>query len=64
MIQRRLTAEIKLLQGLLPICASCKKIRDKQGNWHHLEQYLLDHSAAEFTHSLCLACLEAYNQPP
>ncbi|WP_447974631.1 hypothetical protein [Nitrospira sp. Kam-Ns4a] len=63
-VQRRLTAELKMLRGLLPICASCKKIRDEQGNWYHLEQYILDHSEAEFTHSLSPACLEAYKQPP
>lgn len=59
--QRRLAAEIKSLRGLLPICASCKKIRDEQGRWHPLELFVRDHSEAEFTHGLCPACLETYS---
>lgn len=51
-------AEVKLLSGLLPICASCKKIRDTQGHWHQVEVYIRDHSEAEFSHSLCPGCAE------
>jgi PAS domain S-box-containing protein len=44
------------LRGLLPICASCKKIRDVQGEWHELEQYLESHSEAQCSHTICTAC--------
>lgn len=60
LMQRRLTAELKTLQGLIPICASCKKIRDEQGQWQALELYIKEHSEAEFTHGLCPHCLEVY----
>jgi PAS domain S-box-containing protein len=44
------------LRGLLPICASCKKIRDVQGEWHQLEEYLESHSEAQCSHTICTAC--------
>jgi PAS domain S-box-containing protein len=47
---------VKTLSGLLPICASCKKIRDDHGYWHQVEVYVGDHSNAEFTHGLCPDC--------
>jgi hypothetical protein len=47
---------VKNLSGLLPICASCKKIRDEQGDWHQLEVYIRDHSEADFSHSICPEC--------
>jgi PAS domain S-box-containing protein len=49
-------AEVKTLSGLLPICASCKKIRDDSGYWQQIEMYIRDHSEAEFTHGLCHDC--------
>ncbi len=49
-------AKVKTLSGLLPICASCKKIRDDQGYWTQVEVYVRDHSQAEFTHSICPDC--------
>ena len=49
-------AQVKLLAGFLPICAGCKKIRDKAGAWHALETYISNHSEAEFTHGLCPTC--------
>lgn len=49
-------AKVKTLSGLLPICASCKKIRDDNGYWNQIEAYIRDHSEAEFTHSLCPEC--------
>ncbi|MCD6287823.1 MAG: GAF domain-containing protein [Candidatus Hydrogenedentes bacterium] len=49
-------ARIKTLRGLIPICASCKKIRDDKGYWNQIEQYIGEHSDAEFSHSLCPAC--------
>jgi PAS domain S-box-containing protein len=50
-------ARVKLLSGLLPICAGCKKIRDDHGYWKQLESYIESHSEATFTHGLCLDCL-------
>lgn len=50
--------EIKTLRGLLPICASCKKIRNDEGLWEAVEMYIHRHSEADFTHSICPACLE------
>ena len=49
-------AKVKMLSGMLPICASCKKIRDDQGYWNQIEVYIRDHSEAEFTHGLCPDC--------
>lgn len=49
-------AEVKTLSGLLPICASCKKIRDDQGYWHQIEVYIRDHSEADFSHGICPDC--------
>lgn len=57
--------EIRQLHGILPICASCKKIRDDQGFWHAVETYVQRHSEAEFTHSICPGCREKlYPQYP
>lgn len=50
--------KVKLLSGMLPICSSCKKIRDDQGYWNQIEEYITDHSEAEFTHSICDECAE------
>ena len=52
----RALVSIKLLHGLLPICASCKKIRDDTGSWNVLESYICEHSEAAFTHGLCPEC--------
>jgi hypothetical protein len=49
-------ASIKTLKGMLPICASCKKVRDDKGYWNQIEAYVSDHSDAEFTHALCPEC--------
>lgn len=48
--------EVRILRGFLPICASCKKIRDDNGYWAQIEGYIRDHSEAEFTHSICPDC--------
>jgi len=52
----RSLAEVKTLQGLLPICAWCKKIRDDEGLWTQIEQYVTENSEARFTHGLCPDC--------
>ena len=49
-------AEIKILEGFLPICSQCKKIRDADGQWHRLETYISNHTNAAFTHELCQEC--------
>lgn len=49
-------SEVKTLSGLIPICASCKKIRDDKGYWNNLEQYIMDHTGADFTHGICPDC--------
>lgn len=49
--------EVRTLQGLIPICAQCKKIRDDKGFWQKVEVYLEDHSNARFTHGLCEECM-------
>ena len=48
--------EVKKLSGLLPICASCKKIRDDKGYWNQLEDFIQKHSDAEFSHGVCPDC--------
>lgn len=50
--------EIKVLHGLLPICAHCKKIRDVRGDWQQMEVYIRDHSDANFSHGICPTCIE------
>lgn len=50
--------KVKVLSGLIPICASCKKIRDDKGYWNQLESYLKAHSDAEFTHGICPECVK------
>jgi CheY-like chemotaxis protein len=51
---------VKVLQGLLPICMHCKKIRDDRDSWHRLESYIEEKSEAMFTHSLCNDCLSEH----
>ena len=50
--------EVNLLSGLLPICASCKKIRDDKGYWNKIESYISSHAKVEFSHSICPDCAE------
>ena len=54
-LQHALT-NIKTLQGLIPICANCKKIRDDKGFWNQVESYISQHTNAEFTHGVCPDC--------
>jgi CheY-like chemotaxis protein len=55
---QRALREVKVLRGLIPICASCKKIRNDGGLWQQLEEYLAEHSEAEFSHGLCQPCIK------
>jgi PAS domain S-box-containing protein len=50
--------KIKTLSGIIPICASCKKIRDDKGYWNQLENYINEHSEAHFSHGICPECAE------
>lgn len=54
---------VQRLQGLLPICMHCKKIRDDTHTWHRLETYIEEHSDAMFSHALCDECLSRYYSP-
>jgi tetratricopeptide (TPR) repeat protein len=49
-------AHVKVLQGMLPICANCKKVRDDEGYWQQIESYISEHSDAKFSHGLCPEC--------
>ncbi|MCG8570475.1 MAG: response regulator [Spirochaetes bacterium] len=55
---KKALAEIKTLQGLIPICANCKNVKNKDGSWDKIEQYIKDNSLAEFSHTLCDDCLK------
>lgn len=58
LILQKKESEIKRLRGMLPICASCKKIRDDKGYWNQLEDYLKEHTDAEFSHGICPECIK------
>jgi PAS domain S-box-containing protein len=51
---------VRLLSGLLPICAACKKIQDDEGNWQQIESYISRHSQAKFSHGMCPECGKQY----
>lgn len=55
---KKALSEVKTLSGLIPICASCKKIRDDKGYWKQVEEYLKEHSEMEFSHGICPDCAE------
>jgi hypothetical protein len=52
--------ELHLLRGIIPICAHCKNVRTEVGDWQQIEQYVRDHSEAEFSHGICPTCLTKY----
>jgi hypothetical protein len=63
--RRVLVEEVKILRGLLPICSFCKKIRKKDNTWVTVEEYLQEHSEAEFSHGFCPDCVrEHYGVEP
>ncbi|MCK4428132.1 MAG: response regulator [candidate division Zixibacteria bacterium] len=53
-------AHVKQLKGLLPICMFCKKIRNDKNYWQQVEEYLAEHTEADFSHSICPECLEKH----
>ena len=57
-------SEIKQLQGIIPICCMCKKVRNDKGYWEHVEHYVHEHSGALFSHGLCPECLKTNNFGP
>ena len=60
-VQRQaLLKEVKVLKGLLPICSFCKKIRTQDKNWVPLENYIAEHSEAEFSHGFCPDCMKEH----
>jgi len=60
---RTANEKVELLEGLIPICASCKSIRNDEGYWEVLEQFLLRHGDITFTHGICPNCVEIYDEP-
>ena len=50
--------EVKVLHGLIPICAKCKRVRTDNGDWQYLEEYIQTHSEAEFSHGICQVCMK------
>jgi CheY-like chemotaxis protein len=58
-LQEALT-QVKMLSGLLPICAWCKNVRDDQGYWLRVEEYIQEHSEAKFSHGLCPECAQTH----
>lgn len=57
---RNALEQINTLKGFIPICASCKNVRDDQGYWHQVEEYVRAHSDAEFSHGICPDCARKY----
>jgi len=53
---RELQKKVKVLEGILPICASCKRIRNEKGEYEQMEKYVTEHSEASFTHGICHEC--------
>lgn len=59
----RAQVEVQTLEGLLPICAWCKKVRDDDGYWRQVEEYFGRHSRLKFTHGVCVDCVEKIDEP-
>ncbi len=54
---KKMFQRMRYIEGILPVCAHCKKIRDEKGQWHEIESYICCQSEAEFTHGLCPECV-------
>ena len=63
-LKKKQDEKVKTLSGLLPICAWCKKIRDDKGYWTKVEEYIAEHSNADFTHGICPDCRAAHFPKP
>lgn len=57
---RQLRQRVRQLEGILPICAGCKSIRDQKGNWVQLEGYIMTHTPAQFSHGFCPECFKDF----
>lgn len=57
---RQALAEIDTLKGILPLCSFCKRVRDKNGTWHEVDQYIHNHSQADVSHSICPECFRVH----
>jgi hypothetical protein len=57
---RKVFQRIRHLEGMLPLCSFCKKIRDEEGGWHQIEAYISDKSEADFSHGICPECAEKF----
>jgi hypothetical protein len=57
---QELARRVNMLEGILPVCSFCKKIRDQQGHWHSMEQFITERSEAQFTHGFCPECGERH----
>lgn len=58
--KERLLKEIKVLEGLLPICSGCKRIRDDDGKWWPLDAYIQEYTDSEITHTICPDCKDVF----
>ena len=58
--QQAAEKEVKMLQGILPICSHCKKIRKDDGLWIQVESYVRDHSEVNFSHGICPDCMDKH----
>lgn len=54
---------IRTLQGLLPLCSYCKKVRDDQDYWHQVDQYIITHTEAQVSHGICPDCYAREIEP-
>lgn len=59
-LERALARRVRILEGLLPICAFCKNIRNNSGDWERLEGYIMRRSEAQFSHSICPSCCDKH----
>jgi hypothetical protein len=57
---QELAKRVNILEGILPVCSFCKKIRDQQGHWHSMESFITERSEAQFTHGFCPECGERH----
>jgi len=59
-VLQQLKSQLNILEGILPICAHCKKIRNDKGYWERIEAYICDHSEADFSHGVCPDCMKKF----
>jgi len=57
---KKVLKEMKTLQGIIPICSCCKKIRDNGGSWQQMEAYIKNHTEADFSHGICPECIQTH----